>query len=237
MIDKIGLIGYGKMGKLVEEMAAGKFTVAARFMDVEPFENNEETKRKLQGVPVLIDFSVSEAVIPHLTICCEWGISMVIGTTGWQDRIGEARALVEKSRIGVVYSSNFSLGVFLFNQIIHHAAHLMKRFETYSPYIVETHHQFKKDAPSGTALVLKGILEKEYSEGKVPVTSVRAGYIPGTHEVHFDSLVDTLSLTHTARSRQGFAAGALMAAEWIVGKRGLYTFQEMMEKIRSNHLQ
>ncbi|MGH7456025.1 MAG: 4-hydroxy-tetrahydrodipicolinate reductase, partial [bacterium] len=127
-----------------------------------------------------------------------------------------------------VYGSNFSLGVNLFYQIVERAAQLFSAFDSYDPFIAESHHKFKQDAPSGTALVLQKLLAKAYGERPIPVTSVRAGYIPGTHAVSFDSAVDTIRLEHTARNREGFAEGAFLAAKWIAGRKGFYEFREML---------
>jgi 4-hydroxy-tetrahydrodipicolinate reductase len=154
----------------------------------------------------------------------------VIGTTGWYSRLEEASKIGASSNIGVVYGSNFSLGVNLFYQIVERAAQLFSAFDSYDPFIEEAHHKFKKDAPSGTALVLQKTLAKIYGDRPVPVTSVRAGYIPGTHAVSFDSVVDTIRLEHTARSREGFAEGALLAAKWIAGRKGFYEFREVLEE-------
>jgi 4-hydroxy-tetrahydrodipicolinate reductase len=155
---------------------------------------------------------------------------MVVGTTGWYERIDEARLLVTENETGLVYGSNFSIGVNLMFRLTRQAAQQFSRFAEYDPFIEEAHHKFKKDAPSGTALSLKSILEEVYNR-EVPTASTRAGYIPGVHTVGFDSEADTLTITHNARSRAGFAAGAIVAARWIAGRRGFYDFSQVIEEI------
>ena len=154
---------------------------------------------------------------------------MVTGTTGWHDRLDEARSLVEQSGIGFVYGSNFSIGVNLMFKITGYAADLFSHFPSHDPFIEEAHHKLKKDAPSGTALILKRIVGAAYDRD-VPTSSTRAGYIPGRHNVGFDSEADCLAITHTARSRAGFAEGALLAANWISGRKGFYEFAEIIDE-------
>jgi 4-hydroxy-tetrahydrodipicolinate reductase len=232
MLERIGLIGYGQMGKMVEKTARHLgIEVGARFDDVRPFEENETVRQALDSIQVMIDFSVPDIVMENIRLCTKWSMNMVIGTTGWHDNIDRAREAVEKSGIGVVYASNFSPGVNLFYKLIRYATELFSRFEGYDPFMVEQHHQFKKDAPSGTALSLKRIMEAQYTAKPVPVTSVRAGFIPGTHSISFDSRADTIEVKHTARNREGFAEGALLAAKWIEGKKGFYSFGDILESL------
>jgi 4-hydroxy-tetrahydrodipicolinate reductase len=226
---KIAIVGYGKMGRLVEEVGRRQnIETVAQFDIANPLHADEETRRLLAGVDALIDFSMPDAVLENLRQVAALPANLVIGTTGWHDRLDEARKIVESSGIGLVYGSNFSLGVNLFYQIVEHVAKLFSAFDNYDPFLEEAHHKFKKDAPSGTALMLKKILAKEYDKREIPVTSVRAGYIPGTHAVSFDSSVDTIRLEHAARSREGFAEGALLAAKWIAGKKGFFEFREIL---------
>lgn len=226
---KIALIGYGKMGRLVEEVARRhNIETVARFDENYLFRSDDETRHLLAGVDALIDFSIPTAVLENIRQAAALSMNLVIGTTGWHDHLDEAKKIVESSGIGLVYGSNFSLGVNLFYQIVEHAAKLFSKFESYDPFLEEAHHKFKKDAPSGTALVLKKILAGNYDKREVPVTSVRAGHIPGTHAVSFDSAVDTIRLEHTARNREGFAEGAILAAKWIAGKKGFLEFREML---------
>jgi len=229
---KIALIGHGKMGRLIEEVARRhNIDVVMRYSRAQPLRADEETRRALTAGVVLIDFSVADAVLENIWAAAVLGVNIVVGTTGWHSRLDEARKFVEGSGIGLVYGSNFSLGVNLFYQIVERAGRLFAAFDSYDPFVEESHHKFKKDAPSGTALVLQKILAKDFGERQIPVSSVRTGYTPGTHAVSFDSAVDTIRLEHTARSREGFAEGALLAVKWIAGRKGVYEFREVLERI------
>jgi 4-hydroxy-tetrahydrodipicolinate reductase len=212
------------MGQMVEQAAlrAGLEVVCI----IDPAANS---RGQLSNAGVCIDFSEPRAVIENIRAAAAARVSMVVGTTGWYDHIDEVRRLVEESGIGFVYGSNFSIGVNLMFKITEHAARLFKRFPSHDPFIEEAHHKFKKDAPSGTAIFLKRILEGAYGS-EPPTASTRAGYVPGTHRVGFDSEADTLTITHTARNRAGFAEGALMAARWIEGRKGFYEFSEIIEQ-------
>ncbi len=227
---KIALLGYGQMGKIIESISDSHgCEVVERYWDVRPLRPDDATRKALKDVSVVIDFSVSEAVIENILSCAAMSINMVVGTTGWSDRLNEAKQIVKKSRIGLVHASNFSIGVNLYYQIVEYAGRLFKAFENYDPFIEESHHKRKKDAPSGTAKVLKSLIQPYYGEKEIPVTSVRAGYIPGIHTVNFDSAVDTIRIQHSARNREGLAEGALMAAKWIVGRKGFYEFRDVLE--------
>ena len=219
---KIALFGYGKMGRMVEE-AAGRagFEVACV---IDPIAGS---RGDLRGCDVCIDFTEPGAVVDNINTAISSNIAMVVGTTGWYDRIDEVRKLVEEGGIGLVYASNFSVGVNLMFQITKFAAELFSRFSSYDPFIEEAHHKFKKDAPSGTAVFLKRIVEGEYGR-EAPTASTRAGHIPGKHLVGFDSEADTLTISHVARSRAGFAEGAILAAKLIQRRRGFFEFSELM---------
>lgn len=193
-----------------------------------------ESRGQLGDADVCIDFSEPGAVIENIKMAARVGVAMVVGTTGWYDHMDEVRSLVEQSGIGFVYGSNFSVGVNLMFKVAGYAARLFSRFPSHDPFIEEAHHKFKKDAPSGTAIFLKRAVEAEYGR-EVPTTSTRAGYIPGTHRLGFDSEADTLAITHTARSRAGFSEGALMAAEWVAGRKGFYEFSEIIEEMLKGH--
>jgi 4-hydroxy-tetrahydrodipicolinate reductase len=225
---KIALLGYGKMGRMVEEAASRHSVEVACIID--PF---AASRGQLSDADVCIDFSEPGAVIENIKMAAAQHVSMVVGTTGWYDHMNEVRSLIEQSGIGFVYGSNFSVGVNLMFKIAGYAARLFSRFPSHDPFIEEAHHKFKKDAPSGTAIFLKRAVESEY-EREVPTTSTRAGYMPGTHKLGFDSEADTLTITHTARSRAGFAEGAVMAAQWIADRKGFYEFSEIIEE-QLNH--
>jgi 4-hydroxy-tetrahydrodipicolinate reductase len=222
---KIALLGYGKMGRIVEGTATRAGLEVACIVD--PVTG---IIGKLEGCEVAVDFTEPQVVLDNIKIVAQKGISIVVGTTGWYDRIEEAKRLVEDGGIGLVYGSNFSIGVNLMFRITRYAAQLFSRFPLHDPFVEEAHHKFKKDAPSGTAHFLKRELEAEFKRD-VPVSSTRAGYIPGRHAVGFDSEADTLTLTHTARSRAGFADGAIVAAKWIAGRKGFYEFSAVIDEM------
>jgi 4-hydroxy-tetrahydrodipicolinate reductase len=228
---KIALLGYGKMGKLIEQRAISQGLTVALILDEY---NNDRfqglTRENLAGVDVCIDFSTPHAVVENIRRVAEIGVNTVVGTTGWYEHLDEVRQIVSAHGIGFVYGPNFSIGMNLFFKLIEYAANLFHQFEGFDPFIEEAHHKFKKDAPSGTAVALGRLLEAAYSDRTVPITSVRAGYIPGTHSVSFDSEVDTITLQHVARRREGFADGAIFAARWIVDKTGFYEFRQIVEE-------
>jgi 4-hydroxy-tetrahydrodipicolinate reductase len=187
------------------------------------------SRGSLGDADVCIDFTEPGAVIENIKAAVAAQVAMVVGTTGWYGRMEEVRSKVEEGGIGLVYGSNFSVGVNLMFKITQYAAELFSRFDSHDPYIEEAHHKFKKDAPSGTGVFLKRIIESQYNRA-VPTSSTRAGYIPGRHVVGFDSEADTLTIAHTARSRAGFVEGALLAAQWISGRKGFYEFSEIIEE-------
>src|SRR5690349_21013515 len=222
---KIALLGYGKMGQMVEAAATRRGVEVACVID--PLAG---TRGRFEDADVCIDFSEPAAVVGNVERVAAAGLAMVVGTTGWYDRMDEVRRVVDEKQIGFVYGSNFSVGVNLMFKIARYSARLFSRFASHEPFITEAHHQFKKDAPSGTAIFLRREVEAEYNRD-VPTASLRAGFVPGTHTVGFDSEADTLAITHTARSRAGFAEGAIIAARWIAGRRGFYEFSEIIEQL------
>ncbi|MBA3632992.1 MAG: dihydrodipicolinate reductase [Acidobacteria bacterium] len=228
---KIALIGYGVMGKLIETLAENKNHEIAAIID-ESDANllAEELTEKLKGVEVAIDFSIAEAVKRNVEACVLAKISLVEGTTGWNAEREEIKKFVEESGGAMVFGANFSIGVNLFYRIVNQASELISKFDDYEAFIEEQHHSLKRDAPSGTALKLKEIVA-EHIEKDFSVGSIRAGNIPGTHRVGFDGVADQILLEHLARSREGFASGAMLAAEWIVGKKGFWEFTEVMDEI------
>jgi 4-hydroxy-tetrahydrodipicolinate reductase len=210
------------MGRIVEQAAErGGLEIACV---VDPFAGS---RGDASLVDVWVDFSEPAAVIDNIARVVQSGGRMVVGTTGWYEHLDEVRGMVQEKGAGLVYGSNFSIGVNLMFQLVQRASELFGRFSIYDPYIEEAHHKFKKDAPSGTAVFLKRIMDAEY-KGDVPAFSTRAGYMPGTHAVGFDSEADTLTITHRARSRAGFAEGAIVAARWIEGRNGFYEFSEVI---------
>ncbi len=229
---KVALIGYGKMGSMVERLAGEEgIEIAARYDIDTPLDSDDNAKGTLEDVSILIDFTQPEAVPDTIRAAALLGKNLVIGTTGWHDFLPEAKKIVRNAGTGLVYGANFSLGVRIFYRLVERAGSLFKHFPEYDPYITEAHHRFKKDAPSGTALTLKSILERHTNRKGPEISSVRAGHIPGTHRVGFDSTVDTVELVHRARSREGFARGALLAARWIEGRKGFFEFGEVVDSL------
>ena len=224
---KIALIGYGKMGRIIETLAAEKGDrIVARIDET----NSENLIEQLGLAEVAIDFSNAEAVGKNVEACIEANIPLVEGTTGWNTEKDEIKKLIESKNGAFVFGANFSIGVNLFYRIADFASELFAKFDDYEAFIEEQHHSKKLDAPSGTALKLKEIVEKNIKKD-FSVSATRAGRIPGTHRVGFDGNADQILLEHFARSREGFASGAILAAHWIVGKKGFYEFTDVMDEV------
>ncbi len=226
---KIAIVGYGKMGRMIEQAATARgHQVVARF----DIDNNVRgaglTTETLADADVAIEFSTPESAPDNLRRLIELRVPTVVGTTGWSGQLDEIRSLAALHQAALVYGANFSVGMNLFFKVAQYAAALYSRFVEYDPFLIEHHHKFKKDAPSGTALVIENLMRESYGDRMPHSLSLRAGYAPGTHEVGFDSEADTVTLTHTARSRQGFALGAVVAAEKIVGRTGVYEFSQLL---------
>lgn len=228
---KIALIGYGAMGKLIRTLAVEKGHEIAVVID----HTNAglaagELAKRLGDADAAIDFTTAEAVRRNVEACVSAGVPLVEGTTGWNEQRAEIERIVREGDGAIVFGANFSIGVNLFYRIADFAAELFAKFPEYEAFIEEQHHSRKKDAPSGTALKLKDIVAEHISKD-FSVSATRAGNIPGTHRVGFDGPADQILLEHTARSREGFAAGAILAAEWIIGRKGFYEFSEIMNEI------
>ncbi|HXS00519.1 MAG TPA: dihydrodipicolinate reductase C-terminal domain-containing protein [Pyrinomonadaceae bacterium] len=224
---KIALIGYGVMGQLVaaEARKAGD-EIGAVF-------TSKDQVLELQGHDVAVDFSVGEAVLKNIEACARAKVPLVEGTTGWKQHESSGKQIIAEHSGAMVYGANFSIGVNVFYRIVKHAASLFAAVDGYAPFIEESHHNRKRDAPSGTAIRLRDLMS-EHLGPDIPTSSTRAGYIPGTHRVGFDSEADQVLLSHTARSRQGFASGALLAAHWIAGRTGVFEFGEVIDEIIAN---
>src|SRR5262245_1456146 len=230
---KLGLIGRGAMGKLVAAEATKHGDVVGTIVSsAEAGSSIEHLAEKLRGHDVVIDFSVGEAVPQNIQACLIAGVPVVEGTTGWKTHEDEIKQLVREKDGTLVYGANFSIGVNVFYRIVNNASQLFSLVDGYAPYIEEAHHSRKRDAPSGTALRLRELMNR-HIQSDIPTSSTRAGHIPGTHRVGFDSEADQITLIHTARSRQGFAAGALLAARWVIGRKGVYEFGEVVDEILS----
>ena len=214
------LVGYGKMGRLVEELAVARRHEIVGRIDV----GNESWA----PADVAIDFSTADALAGNFSRYVERRLPVVIGTTGWSDRLAEYRAQAAAANIGVVAAANFSIGVNLFEMLTAEAARLLQAHPQYGAWIHEAHHAAKRDAPSGTALLLRdAMVDAGFSRG-IDMSSTRAGMIPGTHTIGFDSASDTIVMTHTARDRRGFASGAIAAAEWLQGRVGWFSMRDVL---------
>jgi len=228
---RISLIGDGAMGKLIRSLAEAKGHGVVVVIDEKDSElSADELASKLRGADVAIDFTVAEAVRRNVDACIIAGVPLVEGTTGWNDHRSEIEKIVGDAGGALVFGANFSIGVNLFYRIADFASELFAKFPEYEAFIEEQHHSRKKDAPSGTALKLKEVVSRHISKD-FSVSATRAGNIPGTHRVGFDGPADQILLEHTARSREGFASGAILAAEWIVGKKGFYEFTDVIEEV------
>ncbi len=227
---RIALIGYGAMGRLIERLALEKdHQIFAIIDEADAGCSASEIVEKLDGCDVAIDFSAAAAVPRNASGCMASRVPLVEGTTGWSENLERISTMVTQANGAMVYGANFSIGVNLFYRVAEFAAQLFSRFPAYETFIEEQHHSRKKDSPSGTALKLKEIVSKHVETGAIAAT--RAGNIPGTHRVGFDGPADQVLLQHTARSREGFALGAILAAEWIVGKNGIFEFTNVVEQI------
>jgi 4-hydroxy-tetrahydrodipicolinate reductase len=215
------IVGYGKMGRLVEELAVAQGMEIASHVDVDDGDWSAPAD-------VAIDFSTAAALEANFPRYVERKLPAVIGTTGWSDLLPAYRAEAERAGIGVVASANFSIGVNLFELIVADAARMMRAHPQYGAWIHELHHAAKRDAPSGTALLLRDAMTRAGYDRGIDVSSTRAGTIPGTHTIGFDGASDTIELTHVARDRRGFAAGALLAAQWIKDKRGWFSMTDVL---------
>jgi 4-hydroxy-tetrahydrodipicolinate reductase len=222
---KIGLFGHGKMGQLTAQMAQERgHEIAAVITDI------KDVQKIPDEVDVMIDFSQGKGVMDHIRLCIQSEKALIIGTTGWDEQLQEAKKMIESSSIGCLYSPNFSIGIYLFRQIVSYAAGLMQPFDQYDMSGIEFHHKEKIDAPSGTAKALRDEILKKLPRLKdFQFSSVRCGSFPGTHTLCIDGPADTITLSHEARNRNGFAEGAILAAEWIIDKKGFFSLNDMLQ--------
>jgi|SRR5687768_3529634 len=228
---KIALFGNGKMGQLVATQArAAGHEIGEVITSDAGATSLDDLAARLRRHDVAIDFTVGTAVGRNVAACVHAKVPLVEGTTGWQSEKSAILRSVTDHGGALIYGANFSVGVNLFYRVVARAGELFARSNDYAPFIEEAHHQQKRDAPSGTALRLHDLL-KENIAREIFITSTRAGSIPGTHRVGFDSAADQIMLTHTARSRAGFASGALLAANWIVGRTGVFEFSDLIEEM------
>lgn len=225
---KIALIGYGKMGKIIESKAAEQ---GCEVVSIIKSKSDLAMWESIESADICIDFSHPHAVLENVKHAVSLKKNIIVGTTGWEHSKRAVMDIVNKSKIGFLSSPNFSLGIALFIQLIENAYALINPFNCYDVAGIEIHHNQKIDAPSGTAKAIEDTINSTRTNGNMHFSSVRVGNIPGTHTVIFDSPEDTITLTHTARNRNGFAIGALMAAKWLCGKQGIYTMKDMVKEM------
>lgn len=226
---RLAIIGYGKMGKLIEQLAPEYgFAVALKLDEFNNTNYEGVTPENFRGIDVAVDFSIPSAVAENVERIAALGVNIVVGTTGWTAQLARVKVVVEKRNIGLVWSPNYSIGVNVFARVVAEAARLLAAEPEYGAWAWEIHHTTKKDAPSGTLLKLVEEMKGAGYARAIDVSSNRAGAHPGTHEIGFDSAGDTITLRHIARGREGFARGALKAAQWVVGKKGFHEFREIL---------
>jgi 4-hydroxy-tetrahydrodipicolinate reductase len=229
-MTRILLVGYGRMGKLVESLAGEYGCEIAGIVDPLVGKDSVDSDRwtAAPGIDVAVDFSSPDAVMTNVPALARCRINVVIGTTGWGAHESELRKVVGAAGVGIVAAPNFSSGVVIFEAIVAQAAKLLAPQNEFGAFVHEAHHEAKKDAPSGTALLLKSAMQQAGYSRSIDVSSTRAGSIPGTHTVGFDGPAETIALTHTARDRTAFARGALTAAQWVKGRTGWFTMRDVL---------
>jgi len=226
-MTNILVVGHGRMGKLVESLAAAHDCKVAGVVSARSA-TDALSSQDFGAVDVAIDFTIASAVRPNLEAMASRGWNVVIGTTGWQSHEAACRGIAEKAGVGVLASANFSIGMQVFRQVVEEAARRFAKLDDVGAWIHESHHSAKKDAPSGTAILLRTAMESAGYSRPIDVSSTRAGSIPGTHRVGFDALAESVTLVHEVRDRAVFAHGALEAARWLKGKKGWRTMSEMI---------
>ena len=225
----LAIVGYGKMGKLIEQLAPQfGFDVKLKLDVADNPHGQGITAATFSGIHAAIEFSTPETAPENLTKLAELRVPTVTGTTGWTNRLAQVTSAVDSNGSGLVWSPNFSVGVAVFRRLVAAAAELLRNEDAYGAWAWEIHHDQKKDAPSGTLLHLVEAMKSAGYKRAIDVSSNRAGLHPGTHEIGFDSGADTITLRHTARNREGFASGALKSAQWIMGRTGVHTFEEVL---------
>lgn len=235
---KIVIIGYGKMGKAIEEIAIAKGHEIV--LKIDAYNTSDFTKENVQKANVAIEFTGPDTAFENISKCIEWGVPVISGSTGWLDDFEKAKKLCEEKKGCLIYASNFSIGVNLFFEINKKVASLMESYDNYDVSMTETHHTEKKDAPSGTAISLaeqilaqigrknKWVNEESREATDLIIRSERIDPAPGTHTVSYDSPIDSIEITHTAHTRKGFASGAVLAAEFANQKMGIFTMKDVL---------
>jgi 4-hydroxy-tetrahydrodipicolinate reductase len=226
---RIAIVGNGRMGQTVAALATERgHTIHIVFDSRDNPGGRALTRERLAGADVAVEFTRPDAAVSNLERLIELGIPTVTGTTGWSDALPRISAMVDERRGALLHAPNFSVGVHLFLRAARELARSFRGRPEFDGSILEEHHAAKLDKPSGTALLLQRQLGAEDPDRRVPITSTREGSIPGTHTLTYDGAHETVALSHVARSRQAFAAGALAAAEWLPGKTGVFTFEDML---------
>lgn len=225
----VAIIGDGKMGQAIRQLALDKgWKVTAMVGEQENARGKGIDARSLGQPDVAVEFTQPDAAVGNITACLRAGVPIVAGTTGWYDSLADVTRIAKETGTPLLWSPNFSLGVNVLIELARYAGTLMRSLGDFDAHIVETHHTKKKDAPSGTAIAI-GKAASDALGRPIPTTSVRTGSVPGTHELIFDGTFEQLSLTHLARDRRVFAEGALTAADWLIGKKGVFTMRDVLE--------
>lgn len=224
---RLAIIGLGKMGRTIQQLAPDRgFEVVSR-IDPNGGDASEVTRETLNGAEVAVEFSTPQSAPRNIVSALEAECPIIVGTTGWYDRRPEIERMVLEKRGSVVIAPNFSVGVAAFGEIVKAAARALKTAPGFDSHLIETHHTAKKDAPSGTAANLQKLASQELGRD-VPITSIRTGSVPGTHELVFDAAFEQIRIEHIARDRRVFADGALLAARWVIGRRGVFTMKDVL---------
>jgi len=230
---KIALLGYGKMGQTIEKIAVDRGHEIVLKID------KDSPKYDITIADVAIDFSIPNSAVSNIRNCLNNEVPIISGTTGWLDQFEEMRSLCSKSKGAFIYASNYSLGVNIFFELNKQLAKMMNNLDQYNVSMEEIHHKQKLDEPSGTAITLaEGVIEhtkntnweldKKTQDNTIPISAIRSPNVPGTHSITYDSIVDKIDIKHTAHNRQGFALGAVIAAEWIIGKQGVFSMKDVL---------
>jgi 4-hydroxy-tetrahydrodipicolinate reductase len=229
MTRTLAIIGDGKMGQAIRQLALDKgWRVSAVIGERESAEGVGISRESLGEPDVAVEFTQPDAAVANATACLRCSVPVVIGTTGWYESLPQVTRIANESGTPLLWSPNFSLGVNVMIEVARYAASLMQNLEDFDAHIIETHHTRKKDAPSGTAIAISKAAS-DALERPIPTTSIRTGSVPGTHELVFDGAFEKLSIVHEARDRRVFAEGALKAADWLVGKRGVFTMRDVLQ--------
>jgi len=231
---KIALIGYGKMGKLLHSLCLENGYEIVSIIDHESDKyHNKIDKKSLNGADVALEFTQPDGVVERIKLLAECGVNIIIGTSGWYDRLAEVEAIATENKVGIMYGANFSIGMNIFFQIVDYMSKLMASIDKYDLYAYEEHHNMKKDKPSGTANYVTTMIKENDQRVAADFSfeAIRAGKKPGTHLVGYDGDYDFIELKHLARDRRAFVSGAVMSAHWIKGKTGFYNFSNHFKEI------